>query len=237
MQDRDSGWSRSASVVLGALLIAVGAIFLVLQVYDVALPFDLGEVGWPLYIIVPGAILLLVGLALPDGPGVGLSVAGSIVTTVGLVLAYQEATDHYSSWAYAWALVGPTAVGAGMLMWGLLHGRAEVIRPGLSTLATGLALFLIGFAFFEGALSIGDDRGLAPLGRQALPLLLILLGIVIIIMRLWPRRQQTGAAFPSQWSPTSAAPSVDVGSAALNAPSDPTPAADAAKTPEDDRPA
>ena len=35
-----------------------------------------------------------------------------VVTTVGLVLLYQNTTGRWESWAYAWALVGPAASGA-----------------------------------------------------------------------------------------------------------------------------
>ena len=50
----------------------------------------------------------------------GFAIAGSIVTTVGSVLLYQQTTGHWESWAYAWALVGPGAAGLGMLVYGLL---------------------------------------------------------------------------------------------------------------------
>ena len=39
----------------------------------------------------------------------GLAIAGSIVTVSGLILLIQDATAHYESWAYAWALVFPGA--------------------------------------------------------------------------------------------------------------------------------
>jgi hypothetical protein len=188
MEDRDN-WSRTSSVVLGLLLIVAGVAFLVMQWYSIDLPFDLGSVGWPLFIIAPGVVLLLVGLFLPAAPGSGLTIAGSIVTTVGLILAYQASTDHYASWAYAWALVAPASVGAGMFLWGLLHVRGRMVREGLGALAVGVVLFIVGFAFFEGVLNVGGGRGLAPLGRQALPIALIVAGLAVIVSRLWPRRR------------------------------------------------
>jgi hypothetical protein len=187
--ERDN-WSRTSSIVLGLLLIAAGVFFLAAQWYRFELPFDLGQIGWPLYIIAPGVVLLLVGLFLPDAPGSGLTTAGSIVATVGLILAYQASTDHYASWAYAWALVAPGSVGLGMLIWGLLHVRGRMVRDGIGALGVGLVLFIVGFAFFEGVLNIGGDRGLAPLGRQALPVALIVAGVAVIISRLWPRRRR-----------------------------------------------
>lgn len=200
MQERENRWSRVSAVVVGLLLIAVGVVFLAVQSLGWQLPFDLGRVGWPLFIVAPGAVLLVVGLTLPAEPGVGLSIAGGIVTTVGLLLAYQSVYDHYASWAYAWALVAPTSVGAAMVLWSLLHGRGDIARGGIGALAVGLILFLAGFAFFEGVLNIGGDRGLAPLGRQALPIALIAAGILIIVTRLWPGRRHAWSEWPTQHS-------------------------------------
>jgi hypothetical protein len=224
MDRRREPWSRSAAVAVGLLLVVVGLVFLVVQWSDLRLPFDLSRLGWPLYIIVPGVVLLVAGLLTGAESGVGLATAGGIVTTVGLILAYQESTSHWASWAYAWALVAPGSVGASMLLWAALHGRGGLIRGGLSALAVGLVMFLVGFAFFEGVLSIGGDRGIAPLGRQALPAALILAGVLIIISRLWPSpRNDWAPAMPAPGDIPPATPP-DPPSAA---PPDPQPAADA----------
>ncbi len=185
-----SSESRSVAVVIGLLLIVGGALLLVAQAYGVDLAFDVGTIGWPIYVIAPGAALLFIGLLLPAGPGIGLSVAGGVVTSVGLLLAYQDSTGHWASWAYAWALVAPTSVGAAMLLWAILHRQAVVAREGLSALAVGLALFLIGFAFFEGVLDVGGQLGLSPLGRQLLPVALIGAGLLLVLTRLWPSRRR-----------------------------------------------
>jgi hypothetical protein len=208
MDRRTEPWSRSAAVAVGLLLVVVGLVFLVVQWSDLRLPFDLSRLGWPLYIIVPGVVLLVAGLLTGAESGVGLATAGGIVTTVGLILAYQESTNHWASWAYAWALVAPGSVGASMLLWAALHGRGRLIRGGLSALAVGLVMFLVGFAFFEGVLNIGGDRGIAPLGRQALPAALILAGVLIIISRLWPgpRRNDWAPAMPAPGDVPPAAP-------------------------------
>lgn len=184
--------SRGAAVVVGLLLIAVGAIWLAVEWYGLVLPFDLGRIGWPMFIIAPGAVLLVIGLVMPGAPGVGLSVAGGIVTTVGVLLAYQEATGHWASWAYAWALVAPTSVGAAMLIWAVLHRQGDIARSGLATLGVGLAIFIVGFAFFEGLLDVGGQNGLAPLGRQLLPVALIGAGVLLIATRLWPTPRRPG---------------------------------------------
>ena len=181
------------------LLIAIGVVLLAVNTLGMVLPFDLGRVGWPIFVIAPGVVLLVVGLLTNNDAGIGLSVAGGIVTMVGAILAYQSATDHWSSWAYAWALIAPTAVGAAMLLWGIFHARTGVIRQGLAGVGFGLVVFIVGFAFFEGVLNIGGERGLAGLGRQALPVALILAGILLVISRLLPsRKPQRGYA---DWAP------------------------------------
>lgn len=194
--DRPGGWSRGSTIVLGLLLIAAGIVFLAMQYLNLQLPFDLGSVGWPIFVLAPGVVLLLIGLLLPGAPGAGLSVAGTIVTMIGLLLAYQSSTSHWTSWAYAWALVAPSAVGLGMLLWGVLHLSRDAVRSGLATLGVGLVLFLVGFGFFEGVLNLGGQRGFAPLGRQALPLALIVAGVALIATRLVPRRRDEWAAAP-----------------------------------------
>ncbi len=218
----DTSLSRASSLVVGLLLVVAGVAFLLMQVYGIQLTFDLGRVGWPLYVIAPGIVLLLIGLFLPAAPGAGLAVGGSIVTTVGLILAYQSSTGHWSSWAYAWALVGPGAVGLGLTLWGILHLSRETLRTGLTALGAGLLLFLVGFAFFEGVLNLGGERGLAPLGRQALPVALIVAGVLVIATRLWPRPHHAWTPPPGP-PPSAGSPNADP----IAAP-DPIPSADAA---------
>src|SRR5665811_626209 len=107
-----SGTSRGALMV-GALLIVLGAAALVVRVSGV-------EIGWPAWVILPGVALLIAAFAVPGPGGSGLAAAGGIVTAVGTLLAVQDATGTYASWAYAWALVAPGGVGAGLLLYGLL---------------------------------------------------------------------------------------------------------------------
>jgi hypothetical protein len=203
-QDSHPTWSRASGIVFGVLLIAAGIVLLAVNTFGLVLPFDFGQVGWPIFVIGPGIVLLIAGLLTGNDAGIGLSVAGGIVTMVGVILAYQSATDHWSSWAYAWALLAPTAVGAAMVLWGVFHGRWGVIRQGLGGLGIGLVLFIVGFGFFEGVLNIGGERGLAPLGRQALPVALIIAGALLVLSRLIPRREPRRAYSgwgPSNWGP------------------------------------
>src|SRR5690242_20138489 len=100
--------SRGASpdtrggVVLGLILIALGGIFLV----DRLTGIDLGRFGWPLFVIVPGVLVLAWGVSMNGREGIGLAIGGGITLVVGLILAVQNTTGLWATWAYAWALVG-----------------------------------------------------------------------------------------------------------------------------------
>lgn len=190
MERHDGRGQRWTGLVVGGLLIVGGLVLLAAQLGGFALSDYLGGLGWPAFVLLPGLALLGLGLLLGEEPGVGLAIAGGIVTTIGLLLWYQDATDHWSSWAYGWALVAPTSVGAAMMLWGALHLRGGVFRAGLGAFGIGAVLFLLFFGFFEGVLNIGGERGVAPLGRQALPIALIVAGVLIVLSRLWPRRRR-----------------------------------------------
>ena len=173
---------RRGAVVLGAILIVVGGVFLVTNVTGFAL-----DAAWPLFVIVPGLVLLAASFAASGEAGVGLAIAGSIVTTVGLILAVQEATGLYSTWAYAWALVAPGSVGVGLLLYGTFTGRQDLASAGLRTAGVGLALF-IGFAiFFEGILGLSGDG--APALEGLVPVALIALGVILVVGSLVGRRR------------------------------------------------
>lgn len=184
-QERPAGprEDRAGRLAFGVLLIALGAAFLA----SGQLHLDLGSHGWPAFVIVPGLFLLVVGLAVPGEAGLGMSVPGAIVTTVGLLLAFQDSTGAWASWAYAWALVAPGSVGVALIAHGILHRRPELLDAGLRSAATGLALF-IGFGlFFENILGIDREQNVTVL-QDALPVLAIALGAIVVLMALLPRR-------------------------------------------------
>jgi hypothetical protein len=170
-----SGPTNRGALVVGGVLILVGLLFLAERLFE----FDLGTYGWPLFVIVPGVLLLFAGLAAPVREGVGLAIAGTITTTTGLVLAFQNATDSWSTWAYAWALVGPASAGLGMAFYGLVRGVPGVASEGLRVLGVGLALF-VGFGlFFEGVIGLSGEPFL--IGSDYLPFALIAAGLVVLV--------------------------------------------------------
>jgi hypothetical protein len=194
--DRDDD-SRRGTLVVGLLLVLLGLFFLASE----QLKIDVGRDGWPIFVIAPGLFLLLVGLAIPHEGGLGAAIPGGIITTVGLVLAVQAATGTYSSWAYAWALVAPGSVGATLTLYGLLHRRWDLLDAGLRTAAVGLALF-IGFGlFFENIVGIDEGARNTAL-RDAMPVMAVGLGIVIVIMNMLPRRSRGSRPASDEWGTT-----------------------------------
>ena len=184
--DRDRGGDRGG-LTLGILLIVVGALFLAGEQFHL----DWGRYGWPMFVIVPGVVLLILGLAVPNEVGLGMAIPGGIITMVGLILAFQDSTDTYASWSYAWALVAPGSVGVSLLLYGLLHRRLDLVDAGLRTGAVGLGLF-VGFGlFFENVVGI-DDGGSTTALRDAMPFLAVALGVIIVVLNLLPRLHRGG---------------------------------------------
>ena len=114
-------------------------------------------------------------------------IGGTVVTTVGLVLLYQDQTGRWESWAYAWALVGPAASGLGLVLWGLRSGNGGDVRNGTWGLLGGLAIFGVGFLFFEGLIGIGGDQLAIP--EWLLPVVVIAIGVVVLLRGVLQRRE------------------------------------------------
>ncbi len=162
-----------SGIALGVVLVVIGLFFLVIRLADV----DLGAYGWPLFIIIPGLTLLIVGFV---SLGTGAAIPGGILTMVGLVLAYQNSTGNWASWVYVWPLVAPGGVGVGLFLQGLRERNVGLIRQGRSLMFIAVLIFMIGFVFFESILHMtGMDYGL--FGKAALPALLVVIGIVLLV--------------------------------------------------------
>ena len=184
MEDGGGRRRRDLEAALGGLLLLLGLLVLAGQ----ALDLELGEIGWPFFVILPGLGLLGLGLTGSGRPGEVLAMAGGVVTMVGLVLLVQNTTDRFETWAYAWTLL---VVGAGIGRWlvGVTRGRQDLASSGGWLIATGLAAFL-GFAvLFEAVIGIGG-RTPGGAGRYTLAALLILAGLVLLGRRLLTTRRQ-----------------------------------------------
>jgi hypothetical protein len=165
-----------SSTALGIVLVVVGLFALGVVVFGI----DLTSYGWPLFVIIPGLTLLVVGFL---GAGPGASIPGGILTMLGLVLSYQSGTGDWPSWAFAWALVAPFGVGLGMYLQALRDRDHAALRRGRNLMFAGAIIFMIGFVFFESILGIsGTDYGI--FGKAALPALLIVIGIILLVRSL-----------------------------------------------------
>ncbi len=169
------------STALGIVLVVLGLFALGVVVFGV----DLTSYGWPLFVIIPGLTLLVVGFV---GGGQGASIPGGILTMLGLVLAYQNGTGDWPSWAFAWALIAPFGVGLGMYLQALRDRDQGALRRGRNLMFAGAIIFMIGFVFFESILGIsGTDYGI--FGKAALPALLIVIGIILLVRSIQRTRR------------------------------------------------
>jgi hypothetical protein len=173
-------------MVMGGLLVLVGAVLLLGQFVRI----DIGHYGWPFFVIAPGLVILFLALTARGALGEGLAILGSIITVTGLILLYQNATDHFESWAYAWALIFPGAVGVGMILYGLVASRPGNVRAGTRLVGIGVVLFLLGVAFFEGIIGIGGYQ-FGRTGGVAVGALIIAMGAVLLILNLTSSRRQS----------------------------------------------
>ena len=168
---RSSG--SSSSLAVGLVLVVVGIFFLIMRLFDI----DLSSYGWPLYVIIPGLTLLIVGFV---SLGTGALVPGGIVTVTGLILAAQNATGDWASWAYAWTLVVPGGAGLGLFLQGLRVHDSKQVRLGRNLMFWSALMFMIGFVIFESIFNIsGQDFGIVS--RAALPVLLIIIGVTLLL--------------------------------------------------------
>lgn len=157
---------------IGIVLVVVGALLLLGQIGG------LGAFAWPLFIVAPGALLLLAAF-LGGDDAAGLAVPGAIVVTVGLVLWLQAITGRFETWSYAWGLV-LASVGVGTFLEGSLKRDEEKQREGMRLAGLGLALFAAFGAFFE-LLIFGGLAGW--LWRWGIPLALIAGGVLLLVRR------------------------------------------------------
>lgn len=166
---------KQSSIVGGIILILVGLFFLATQFLPEELSrfLDFGN-QWPLILVGLGGIFLVGALlAQPE-----LAVPGSIVGGLGLLMYYQNLTNSWESWAYAWPLI-LGFVGFGIFLMHLLQknpGRG--LQEGGRLMAISLALFLFFGLMFSGL------RGVLW------PVALIGLGLFLMARNVWRGRKR-----------------------------------------------
>ncbi len=136
--------------------------------------------GWTLFVLAPGAILLSAGLWTARPSGEGLTIAGSIVTTIGLMLLVMDRTGSWESWAYAWALI-PAGAGVGVLLHGARGGDRSRVIAGLRVVLVSLVLLAVGGWYFQTIFRTGEppfEFGVAW------PVVLIVIGAIVVLAGL-----------------------------------------------------
>lgn len=180
MPHRDAG--TLGRMALGAGLVVLGLLFLAAELIDPRIVAN----AWPLLIVAVGAAFFL-GMVAAGEAGGPLAIPACIVTTVGLVLFVQNAFGLWETWAYAWPLVSPGAVGVGLWIFG-----AWSRNPRLRGIGTWMAFWsLVAFAvlgtFFELVIGLSalSDTVFAEL---FFPGLLVLCGLFLALHGASTRR-------------------------------------------------
>ncbi len=158
---------KRGSIVVGGILVVIGAIFLFVNVFHV----DFGEI-WPIIFFIIGAGFYLPVLLMPRDRRnlAGLLIPGTILFGLGAIFFYNIFTDNWGSWAYIWTLI-PASVGLGLLL------GARVGDWGGDTMKVGFWMFVIstGVCLVLAAFFGGGNAGLIG------AVLLIALGLVLLI--------------------------------------------------------
>jgi hypothetical protein len=168
---------------------ALGIVFVVIGLFALVIVLtgtDLTQYGWPLFIIIPGLTLLVVGFI---SVGAGATIPGGILSVLGVVLAYCNSTNDWPFLAYGWALVMPGGVGLGIYLQALRDRDQHELRTGRTLLFIGLMIFLIGFVLFESILGVSGRDYFGPVGKAALPVLLIVVGAILLVRSIQRSRK------------------------------------------------
>jgi len=154
-----------------------GLILLVLGLFIFFSRFvNLGDFLWPLYIIIPG-VLLFIGTVVGGKEFMPLTIPASVITTVGLILFTQNMTNHYASWAYAWALI-PASIGFGMVLIGSQTFNTRLQENGYQMIKVFLLMFAVFGAFFE--LFIFKSWLNSGPSAYAVPIVLVIAGLYFL---------------------------------------------------------
>jgi hypothetical protein len=166
---------RRSQLTGGLVMVLLGAALLAVQLVPslkhwIETGIDWAN-SWALVVVGVGVFLLILGLLL-GAPG--MAVPACIVGGIGGLLYWQNATGHWETWAYAWALI-PGFAGVGTILAGLLGGDArQALRGG------GWLVFISLVTFFIFASFLGGPQ----VFRGYWPVLIIVLGLVLLVRGL-----------------------------------------------------
>lgn len=177
--------SNTGALVGGTVLIAFGLLSLASQVFRW---LNWGFL-WPFIVIGVGA-LFFVAMFAGGKQTAGFAIPGSIVSGVGLVLLFQNITQHWESMSYFWTLI-ILFVGVGIYIMGMYGNDPGQKKSGAGVMKVGLILFIVFGSFFEMIFS--------SFGNLIFPILLILLGAYLVLSRsglLGKRKDTTSDVVP-----------------------------------------
>jgi hypothetical protein len=154
-------------IIWAVLLILAGLYLFAIQVFPGLQILSINENTWPLILVGVGAVLLVAGL-LTWTPG--LMIPACVVGGLGVLMFWQNSTDNWSSWAYAWTLI-PGFAGVGILLMHAMQGDLKQgLKQGGGTILFSAIAFLVFASFFGAIGSFG----------QYWPLLLIGGGVILL---------------------------------------------------------
>lgn len=161
--------SNAGALIAGTLLIVFGLMALAGQFFRLV---DWGFL-WPFIVIGFGGLFFLAMFA-GGKQAAAFAIPGSIVGGIGLILLFQNITQHWESMSYFWTLI-ILFVGVGIYIMGWYGGDANQKRSGFGVMKVGFVLFIIFGAFFEMIFS--------SFSNIIFPVLLILLGVYLVLSR------------------------------------------------------
>jgi hypothetical protein len=169
---------------LGVMLVVTGGLFLA----DQLLGIQIMAYIWPLLIVFFG-LTFFVGMLAAGRKGAGLAIPGAVITTLGLLLFFQNAFNLWGTWTYAWALL-TCAVGLGMLIMNGYLKREGLRRAAGVVIAIGLISFVVFGVLFEVILNISGGNVYSGVFLGAG---LILLGLFVVFSRpLFAHKKSAG---------------------------------------------
>jgi hypothetical protein len=172
------------ALIGGAILIGIGLLTLVSRMYT---DIDWGLL-WPFSIIGFGALFFIAMFAAGKS-GAAFAIPGTIITGIGLVVLFQNITQHWTTMSYIWTLI-IIFVGLGIYIMGWYGEDANQRQSGGKVMKIGIILFIVFGTIFESIFS--------SLNNVVFPILLILLGGYLVLSRsgLLSRKQEHSTDTP-----------------------------------------
>ena len=162
--------SNAGALVAGTILIVFGLLALAGQFFRLV---NWGFI-WP-FIVIGFGVLFFLAMFMGGRSAAAFAIPGSIIGGIGLILLFQNITQHWESMSYFWTLI-VMFVGIGIYIMGLYGGDANQKQAGRRVMKVGFILFVIFGAFFEIIL-------FHSFNNLVFPVLLIILGVYLILSR------------------------------------------------------